>query len=188
MKINIKRNPAKLSLITSMNKIFPILTFLLICIINGLMPSCTKEEATGTDKELLNLAQATTGFTWYKKSNILLAKSNASGHSEAFLKTRFNAVAAAKLDAGGKLVDGTSFPDGSLIVKELYKNESTLNRYAILYKKAGHPDADAKGWVWGYVNADGSVAAAASQKGAGCAGCHSQSGNIDYILMKKFFP
>lgn len=171
-----------------MKKTIPILIFVLICLIHVLLPACAKEEAAGTDKELLDMAQATTGFTWYKNSNILLAKSNASGHSEAFLKTRFNSTAASKLDAGGKLIDGTSFPDGSLIVKELYKNESTLNRYAILYKKPGHPDADEKGWVWGYINADGTVAAAASQKGAGCKSCHSQGGNIDYLLMKKFFP
>jgi hypothetical protein len=171
-----------------MKKIIPILIFPLFCLVNGFLPSCTKDQAADTDKELLDMAQITTGFTWYKNANTLLAKSNASGHSEAFLKTRFNAAAAAKLDAGGKLIDGTSFPDGSLIVKELFKNENTLNRYAILYKKAGHPDADEKGWVWGYLNANGTIATAASQKGAGCKGCHSQGGNIDYILMKKFFP
>lgn len=171
-----------------MKKSFPILILLLIGIINAILPSCKKEDAVGTDKELLDLAQATAGFTWYKNANTLLAKSNASGHSEPFLKTRFNATASTKLDAGGRPIDGTSFPDGSLVVKELYKNENTLNRYAILYKKTGHPDADEKGWVWGYINADGTVAAAAAQKGSGCKSCHSQGGNIDYILMKKYFP
>ena len=83
---------------------------------------------------------------------------------------------------------GATFPEGSLIVKELYDNSTTLGRYAILYKKSGSSDADAKGWVWGYINADGGVAEAASKKGSSCISCHSQADNIDYMLMNKYFP
>lgn len=45
-----------------------------------------------------------------------------------------------------------------LIVKELYENSSELSRYAILLKKSDSPFADDKGWVWGYINANGKVA------------------------------
>ena len=92
------------------------------------------------------------------------------------------------LDSAGKVSTGAIFEDGSLVVKELYENSTTLYRYAILYKKAGDPNADANGWVWGYIDADGAVAVPASEKGASCIGCHSQDGNIDYMLMNKFFP
>ena len=44
------------------------------------------------------------------------------------------------------------------------------------------------GWVWGYINADESIAAPASEKGSQCISCHSQSDNIDYMLMNKYFP
>ncbi len=44
------------------------------------------------------------------------------------------------------------------------KLASTLSRYAVLYKSTGHADADANGWVWGYINADGTVAVSASEK------------------------
>jgi len=150
--------------------------------------SCKKEEAAGTDKELFDMAQETSGFIWYKNSNALLEKSSGSGHPQPFLRTRYNSVAATKLDSNGRVISGAIFPEGSLVVKELYDNSTSLGRYAILYKNSGSADADAKGWVWGYINSDGSVAEPASNKGSACINCHSQADNIDYMLMNKYFP
>jgi hypothetical protein len=161
---------------------------LCISLING----CKKEmsiddPANKTDKLLYDMSKSNTGFIWYKKSDALLTKSSGSAHPQSFLRTRYNAVAATKLDGSGRIMQGVSFPEGSLIVKELYENSTTLTRYAILYKKSDNPDADAKGWVWGYINADGGVADPSSNKGRSCISCHSQNGNIDYMLMNKFF-
>lgn len=152
--------------------------------------ACKKDVVTAdTDTELYNMAKETNGFTFFKKTATLLAKSSGTGHSaQPLLRTRYNAIAAAKLDTNGRIMAGTTFPEGSLIVKELYNNATTLARYAVLYKKPSSADADAKGWVWGYINADGSVVNAAAQKGSGCTGCHSQTDNIDYMLMNKYFP
>jgi Cytochrome P460 len=141
-----------------------------------------------TDVQLYELAKGTDGFTWYKKVNTLLPKSSGTGHTEALLRTRYNAAAATKLDDKGKIVAGAAFPEGSLIVKELYANATTQTKYAILYKKADSPDADAKGWVWGYLNTDGSVVLSASAKGGACISCHSQANSIAYMLMNKYFP
>lgn len=148
----------------------------------------SEEELVGIDKELYDMASDGSGFTWYKNSDAQLERSSGSGHGEPFLRTRFNGTAASQLDSAGKVMEGITFPDGSLVVKELINDNSGLSRYAILYKKPGHESADEKGWVWGYINADGSVAEPASKKGASCIGCHSQSGNIDYMLMNKYFP
>ena len=151
--------------------------------------ACKNEnQAIGTDQELYEMAQSTQGFRWFKNSNTLLAKSSGSGHSNPFLRTRYNAIAASKLDSTGKIQTGATFPEGALIVKELYDNSSSLGRYAILYKKSTHADADARGWVWGYINSDGSVAEGASKKGSACISCHSQTDNIDYMLMNAYFP
>lgn len=151
--------------------------------------SCKKEtDATGTDKELYEMIFVTSGVYWYKNSSSLFNKSEGSGHPQPFLRTRYNSIAATKLDSNGKIMTGAKFPEGSLIVKELYDNQTTLGRYAILYKNSGSADADAKGWVWGYLSADGKVAEAASNKGTSCIGCHSQADNIDYMLMNKYFP
>lgn len=167
---------------------------LFICFIGIVtINSCTKEKGAiatdeATDAKLFDLAKETTGFNWFKNSNVLLNKSSGTGHPQPFLRTRYNSIASSKLDSDGKIVTGAIFPEGSLIVKELYDNAATLGRYAILYKKPGSVNADSKGWVWGYINSNGSVAAVASQKGASCVSCHSQSDNIDYMLMGKYFP
>lgn len=151
--------------------------------------SCKKDkEAIGTDKVLYDMAKQTNGFTWYKNNDMLLDKSSGSGHPQAFLKTRYNTIASSMLDTNGKIALNAAFPEGSLIVKELYSNTSTLDRYAILYKNTSNENADTKGWVWGYINADGSVAESSTNKGESCIGCHSQTGQIDYMLMNKFFP
>jgi hypothetical protein len=118
----------------------------------------------------------------------LLSKSSGSGHPQTSLRTKYNKIAATKLDASGKIITNASFPEGSLIVKELYENSNSLSRYAILYKKSDSPFADAKGWVWGYINANGKVAEPASNKGKACISCHTQSDHIDYMLMNKYFP
>jgi hypothetical protein len=136
---------------------------------------------------LLNMSQETSGFTWYKNSDAWLPKSAGSGHNYTSLRTRYNTTAATQLDGDEKVLANASFPDGSLVVKELSSGTS-VERYAILYKMSNHEHADANGWVWGYVNADGTVATTAEDKGAICTSCHLQSDNIDYMLMNKFFP
>lgn len=160
-----------------------------IIIIISTLNSCKKDEvATGIDKQLLDMGKETGGFTWYKNSASLLNKSSGSGHNYPFLRTRYNSIAATVLDSTGKIISGSVFPDGSLVVKELFNNSTDIGRYAILYKKASDANADANGWVWGYINANGTVAEPASNKGSGCRSCHSQTNHIDYNLMNIYFP
>jgi len=160
-----------------------------IIFIAGILGSCKKkDEAEGIDKQLLDMAQSSSGYTWYKNDASLLDKSPGSGHNYPFLRTRFDQIASTMLDSNGKITDSITFPEGSFIVKELYSDGSTLARYAILYKQSNSSYADAKGWIWGYINADGTVAVTAEEKGQQCISCHSQDGNIDYMLMNKYFP
>jgi hypothetical protein len=139
------------------------------------------------DQDLYLMSKSTENFVWYKNSSTQLSKSAGSGHSQPFLNTRFNSVAQSNLDANFKVKIGQKFPEKSLIVKELYEN-GKLDQYAILYKNSSHKNADSKGWVWGYINSDGSVKIPSSKKGESCASCHSQSGNEDYMLMNKYYP
>ncbi len=151
--------------------------------------SCNKDAAEkDIDTQLYELSTDATGFTWYKHTDALLSKSPGSGHFPPYLRTRYNATAATQLDANGKINVGTAFPEGSLIVKELYTDTAVLERYAILYKDTDNAAADANGWVWGYIDADGFVQNSATDKGAICTSCHLQTDNIDYMLMNKYFP
>lgn len=152
--------------------------------------SCSKEKptATGIDAQMYAIAQNLSGFSWYKNSDTLLTTSSGSGHNFSFLRTRYNVAAASRLDANGMVVNGAVFPEGSMVVKELYDNDKVFKRYAILYKQSGNENADANGWIWGYINSDKTVADLASNKGSSCISCHTQSDNIDYMLMNKYFP
>ena len=140
------------------------------------------------DEELYNMAKDTNGFTWFKFSDIGLPKSSGTGHSEPLLRTRYNDIATMYLDSNGLVIPGTQFPNGSLIVKELLSNSGGILRYAVLYKDSDNINADPNGWVWGYIDTDGTVAVTARDKGQVCIGCHTQSDNIDYGLMNKYFP
>jgi hypothetical protein len=152
------------------------------------LAGCSKEDQLkGTDKALFEEAKATTIFFYYKFNTSLLSKSAGSGHNFPYLRTRYNVTAASQLDTLGKVKPGAVFPEGSLIVKELYRTSTSLSRYAILKKNSSSADADANGWVWGYIDTDESVAEPAKNKGAACNGCHSQTDNIDYMLMNKYF-
>jgi hypothetical protein len=151
--------------------------------------ACTKEdkESDNTDAKLFDLSKKTDGFVWYKNKSELLTKSTGSAHAYPYLRTRYNSQAATMLTEDGKVKENAQFPEGSLIVKELLDDNSQLARYAILYKSSNNVNADAKGWVWGYIDADGKVSDPASNKGKSCISCHLQSENIDYMLMNKFF-
>lgn len=153
--------------------------------------ACSKEDENkkdNTDEILYNLSKTTIDFTWFKNSSDALNKSTGSAHAYPFLKTRYNSTAATQLDENGKIKADAQFPEGSLIVKELINENSQILRYAILYKNSKNANADSRGWVWGYIDADGTVADPASNRGKSCINCHLQTENIDYMLMNKFFP
>lgn len=111
--------------------------------------SCKKSKVEAIDSELYEMAKKTSGFTWYKNSSALLDKSSGSGHPQEFKRTRYNSIAATQLESNGKIMANANFPEGSLIVKELFENSNTLDRYAILYKDSDNDAADENGWVWG---------------------------------------
>lgn len=169
-----------------MKKITIFVSIVLLC---SLIAACKRDTVEKElDQQLYEMAKNADGFRWYKNSNVLLDMSNGSGHSQPYLKTRYNAIAAQSLDSLGKINPNSLFAEGSVIVKELYSSTTKLYRYAVLYKKPDLPEADTNGWVWGYINANGDVAVSAKEKGSACINCHSQTENIDYMLMNKYFP
>ena len=110
---------------------FSVTVYGLAVMLNGCKKSDPIAE-TSTDQMLYDLAKTTIGFKWYKNSDQQLEKSSGSAHSYPLLRTRYNAIAAVNLDNQGKIIEGKTFKEGSLIVKELSKNASTIERYAIL--------------------------------------------------------
>ena len=160
---------------------------LLFFVLSLVIISC-KKTPKGIDGEIFELSEETVGFVWYKNSEAFLPKSSGSGHDFPFLKTRFNSIASTQLDNNRKVIDTAVFPEGSVIVKELFDDKEKFKRYASLWKNSASPYADSDGWVWGYIDAKGKVIESAENKGVSCIGCHNQTGNIDKVLMNKFFP
>lgn len=151
--------------------------------------ACKHDQITNdVNWDLYELAKDTNGYTWFKNSNSALPRSSGSGHTTPLLRTRFNEIAATQLDSVGRVKLGITFPEGSVIVKELLNADESLERYALLSKDSSNEYADANGWVWGYIYPDGTVAEKAENKGRSCTGCHSQAESIDYTLMNKFYP
>ena len=160
------------------------------CIIAGTtFIGCMHEpNEIGVDGELYERARTAEANVWYAFNDTLLGRSSGSGHSAPYLRTRYNATAATVLDSTGRVVTDTIFPQGSLIVKDLMNDATTLERYAIMLKRSSDPAADADGWVWGYIFPDGEVIVSAADQGAACRNCHGQTGQIDRTLMNKYFP
>jgi hypothetical protein len=100
------------------------------------------------------------------------------------VRTRYNARAAALLDANGKVRAGASFPDSSLIVKELITG-TTLNRYAVMMKMRASGNAGG-GWLWAYYAPDGSSQISIREQGRSCVSCHSSG--IDHTRMNDAHP
>lgn len=175
-----------------MRRVIEKFLFLGVVFFVGSLVSCKHDPVAivdpNIDKQLYEMAMDTNGYTWFEKSDTALPRSSGSGHGAPLLRTRFNNVASTKLDAAGRVIDGSDFQSGSVVIKELLNADLSLERYAILYKDPSNSAVDANGWVWGYILPDGAVSIPASEKGARCISCHSQSGNIDYMLMNKFYP
>lgn len=171
-----------------------------ICVCLTILSSCdmTNSGMTGagitptsgnvTIAQIFETAKQTSGYTWYKKSDALLGRTSKSGHTEAFMRTRYNATAAMMLDANGKVKDGAVFAEGSIITKELINADRSVNGYALMIKRKSDPNADADGWVWGYVTAAGAERHPLTSKGNGCIACHSIAGHIDRTLMNVSVP
>jgi hypothetical protein len=159
-----------------------------VVVLAGAIGCRHEREEFAVDQELYRRALGTEASIWYKFDDALLPRSSQSGHGEAFLRTRYNAPAATVLDSMGKVIPGSTFPNGALIVKELWPDASGLGTYAVMLKRPTDRGADADGWVWGYIRSNGMVRESAIDQGAACRGCHSQSGHIDRTLMTKYFP
>ena len=176
-----------------MQAYLPILYPAMLCFVA--LASCEQAKAPGpapgfiaTQTDSALYAQATADpatFVWYQSNPARLRSASTSGHSP-YQRTRYNAIAAAALTDGGKLPRGGSFPDGSLIVKELFNNPSgtgTFELLAVMKKESNNPNA-AKGWLWAeYLPAISSNYIKLDGKGAACTGCHADGADRDYTRL-----
>jgi hypothetical protein len=141
---------------------------------------CTKDEGRNPslaygDAALLDSCKQTY-HSFYKNDPTLL--SGAHGPHGTF-KLRFNAVAVKALTDSCRLPETKLFPEGSLIIKDVYSG-SDLSLYAFMYKRSGK-------WLWAEIEPSGSVHHGVNGKESVCTGCHSQNCNRDLVLSFCFY-
>lgn len=139
--------------------------------------SCKKEDKTNE-----KLFDETKGgnLVFYQNKDSILTPAGGSPHGN--FKLKFNNTAAEQFGNDGKLPVGKTFPDGSLIVKEIYSGE-TLTLYAVM-KKDSKSKFAGNGWLWAEYEPGGNTKFSIGKKGEGCISCHSSTPNRD--LTKSF--
>lgn len=133
-----------------------------------------------SDSELFAKANTTTGFKYYKNVPDTLPSNNDNAHN-LFIRTRFNDIALTAMPADVSTLNGSAFPENSVVVKEVYNSKGgPLVLYAVMLKSSAYSNS-ASGWVWAELSPNGSAVYSASNKGAACISCHSQAGNKDLV-------
>ncbi len=152
-------------------------TSLLLILCISIVSSCKKdeEEERKANKDLYCDINSG-GATYYVGTQVI---TEGLGGAHGFIKVRYNNIAASALDSTGKLPVGGTFPNGSVVVKEIYSSLSGgLNLYAIMKKETSNENAGS-GWLWGEYKPGGEVVFSAAKKGNGCISCHSLPDNRD---------
>lgn len=146
------------------------------CCLLFVLSGCKKDDSP--DVTLYNETIAN-GYTYYTGTTGITAAGGNSPHG--FMKVKFNNIAQQSLDGSGKLAAGEVFPQGSIIVKEIYTDvNGSLELYAVMKKDASATDAGS-GYLWAEYEPDGKVLFSVSRKGDGCISCHSQAPNRDLV-------
>lgn len=114
----------------------------------------------------------------YYKNDSLAVYSGVHGPHGPF-RLRFNYTAKTALTDNGKLPQGKSMPDGSLVVKQLESSAADKIFY-YMYKYRNN-------WLWGRINSKREVQSSIYADPSGCVNCHSQGGNRDLIVAFAFY-
>ena len=156
-----------------MNLVFK--NIFLIAAIITVFASCEKDYTnTELDQQLFNEIRSNEGYLYFQNGDTL---AGAVPSPHGFFRLRFNTNAQAVLDSANELPVGSSFPTGSILVKEVIKN-GTLDLLIVMKKNPTGPEA-ASGWQWAEYRTDGSVEYSLAKNGDACISCHSAGTNRD---------
>ena len=164
----------------------------LLFLIATVMISCKSDEGPqppvdgkiSTDEQLFRLITQTQPYSSYtlfpNADSVTQGTLNGSHAHQPMVRVSMNATAFGAL-RNDTLPAGSSFPDGSIIFKEIrMSGQATL--FAMIYKDRGNSLA-ANGWLWAEYAPNGAVAFSIDRRGNGCISCHSieQGPQNDYV-------
>jgi hypothetical protein len=108
---------------------------------------------------------------------------NGSNAHQPLVRVSMNEVAFGALSSG-RLPEGSTFPDGSMIVKEIRQGGPTT-LFAVMYRDRQNP-LSGQGWLWAEYAPDGSVVASIQGRGSGCVSCHARDHGARNDLVRTF--
>lgn len=129
------------------------------------------------EKSFLDSINAASSMNYYKNDSSTVYSGVHGPHGP--FRLRFNHIAKTALTDNGKLPQGKSMPNGSLVVKQL-ESSAADNVYYYMYKYRNN-------WLWGRINSKREVQSSIYADPSGCVNCHSQSGNRDFIVAFAFY-
>lgn len=168
------------------NKMIFILAFTLFAAaVTGYIFILSPPKNTG-DEELFKWITSETEFYYYRHSPEILPTSEETERAhDNFMRIRFNRKAADVLNGDGHLPKGVSFPDSSIIVKEIYSEKNgPVNLLAVMVKLKGAPNS-AKDWLWAEFTPAGEVEYSLSKNGKVCVSCHKS--NYDNVRVFEIY-
>lgn len=154
------------------------LSFLLLVLSCSESGNETTDNSNNQDSYLFSEI-STKSFTYYSGTPIITAARGNSPHG--FIRIKFDSIAFSVLDAGQNLPNGKSFPNGSLIVKEVYSTiNDSLTFYAVM-KKNPSSSVSGNGYEWAEFRSNGKTYFSTGKKGVGCISCHAGGSNRDLV-------
>lgn len=124
-------------------------------------------------------------FLPYQNVDTVRPSSAFTAHSDYF-KVRLNARARSVLGADGRLPVGKSFPDGSIIVKDIYSEKTGVRKLVAIMKKESANPYSAQGWLWNELLDNGGDYVSVKGKGAQCVSCHTTNSR-DFVRVFDLF-
>ncbi len=145
--------------------------------------------AIRTDAALFALVTQTDAFGRYtafpNADEFTTGRLNGSEAHRPVIRVSLNATAAGALQ-NGRLPPGGTFPDGSIVFKEI-KSSATApaTLYAVMVKDRANSLAG-NGWLWAEYGPTGSVIISISNRGSACTSCHLREQGPGNDLVRTF--
>jgi hypothetical protein len=157
----------------------------------GSSATAPSASATGLrdDAALFRLITSTDPFTSYtafpNAEELATGRLNGSEAHPSIVRVSLNATAAGALQ-NGRLAPGGSFPDGSIVFKEIRPVVGAApTLYAVMVKDRGS-DLSGNGWLWAEFTPAGSTVFSISRRGNGCTTCHQRDQGPVNDLVRTF--
>lgn len=144
-------------------------------------------EDISTDDQLFRLVTVTQPFRTYtlfpEVDSVARGSLNGSTAHQPLVRVSINATAHAALEHDS-LPAGASFPDGSIIFKQIIAGGQT-SLFAIMYKNRENP-LSANGWLWAEFTPDGTPFISVTRRGINCTECHAREQGPRHDFVRTF--